>query len=360
MSESINLTPTNRRHRPLLASNLSSIDFNATPAAPAAVDSKDDRQPYTDSYSFTLSQRLPWTSLMELAYVGNQSRDLQNTAGAGSNINLVPAGSMLGEANPATANADKFRPLQGYQDLNLATNNLYANYNAFQMTWARQRGQLHDEPELYLPKGAGYRQPFGRSSQPRSVQSEEQLRIQPGDRTHMFNAAYSVELPSPIRNNKIAAGLVNGWQVSGIAQWQSGANLTFNGGRNDNFNMQLNNAIHPRFYQRCEPQGHSDQQPIHTGHQCDSAQSDRDVRSHEEPRTAPIHQRQLLCRAHASRRKWPDTLPVAYGPAFFNADLGFFKNFQIKDDETAVPRPGVQFPEPSAVVVPQRNQQFDT
>src|SRR6202012_1096165 len=97
------------------------------------VDSKDSNQPYTDSYSFTISQRAPWASLLELSYVGNQSHDLQNTAGAGGNINLVPYGAMFSASNPGTANANNYRPLQGYGDINLATNNLYANYNALQV-----------------------------------------------------------------------------------------------------------------------------------------------------------------------------------------------------------------------------------
>ncbi len=66
---------------------------------PAAVDSTDDRQPYTDSYSFTVSQRTPWSGLLEVAYVGNKSRDLLISAGAGSNINLVPVGAMLASKN---------------------------------------------------------------------------------------------------------------------------------------------------------------------------------------------------------------------------------------------------------------------
>ena len=41
----------------------------------------------------------------------------------------------------------------------------------------------------------------------------------------IFNAAYSIELGNPVRD-KIAGGFVNGWQLSGITQLQSGANLT--------------------------------------------------------------------------------------------------------------------------------------
>ena len=78
-------------HRCLLP-NLSCMNVAATPASPSAVDSKDDKQPYTDSWSFTVSQRTPWQSRLEVAYVGNRSRDLPNGGGFGSNLNLVPVG----------------------------------------------------------------------------------------------------------------------------------------------------------------------------------------------------------------------------------------------------------------------------
>ena len=137
---------------------------------PSAVDSRDDRQPYTDSYSVTISQRLPWASLLELAYVGNQSHDLQNTAGAGSNINLVPVGAMFGRPiRPRRMQTNSVR-CRAIGDINLATNNLYANYNALQMTWARQRGRYTIQLELYLPEGDGHRQPIG-AVKPTSIRS---------------------------------------------------------------------------------------------------------------------------------------------------------------------------------------------
>src|SRR5207248_3880206 len=80
---------------PLLARQLDTLNFANNALSPAAVDSKDDRQPYTDSYSVTVSQKVPWSSLLEVAYVGNRSRDLAYSSGAGSNINLVPVGAML-------------------------------------------------------------------------------------------------------------------------------------------------------------------------------------------------------------------------------------------------------------------------
>src|SRR4029079_16028312 len=56
------------------------------------------------------------------------------------------------------------------------------------------------------------------------------------NRTHIFNAAYSVELPN-LTKSRAAGGLVNGWQLSGITQIQSGANLPANSGENYGFNL---------------------------------------------------------------------------------------------------------------------------
>ena len=214
------------------------------------MDSKDDRQPYTDSYSFTVSQRLPWSSLLEVAYVGNRSQDLQNTRGEpAATSTWFPLGAMLGEANPATANANNYRPIQGYRDLNLATNNLYANYNALQVTWVARR-PIHHPAELHLPKGFGHRQPEQDAVQPAHdpFNLRNNYGVQPGNRTHLFNAAYSIVLGNPIHNNKFVGGVVNGWQLSGITQIARAVRtLPYNSGAND----ELQHAA-----ERRHPSGH--------------------------------------------------------------------------------------------------------
>ena len=64
---------------------------------------------------------MPWSSLLEVAYVGNQSRDIlgPDNGGSGfSDINLVPVGAMLNNGvDPNGLNANNFRPLQGFADL---------------------------------------------------------------------------------------------------------------------------------------------------------------------------------------------------------------------------------------------------
>ncbi len=336
-SESITLSPNSIGNQQLLAKNLSSIPFTAEPSAPGAVDSKDDRQPYTDSYSFTISQRLPWTSLLEVAYVGNQSNNLQNTAGAGSNINLVPVGALLTQSNPATANADKFRPFQGYQDINLATNNLYANYNALQVTWARQKGRYAIQLNYSFQKAMGIVGTNGSAGGQATLDPfnlANSYGVQPGNRTHLFNAAYSIELGNPIHSNKFVEGAVNGWQISGTTQWESGANLTYNSGTNGNFNMQLNGAIIPGTEGVINPGGANG---IAIGNQSilgTNAIQLNPILTCNPTKNLAAHQYiNGSCFTVPTQVgvNGPTLLPAMYGPAFFNSDLGLFKNFQIKE-----------------------------
>ena len=78
---------------------IDSVNYANQPLSPGAVDSTDSKQPYTDSWNATISQRTPWSGLWELSYVGNRSRDLSSAAGYGSDINMVPVGALLSANN---------------------------------------------------------------------------------------------------------------------------------------------------------------------------------------------------------------------------------------------------------------------
>ena len=326
-SESVTLNPNNLGNQQLLASKLNTYPIPNSAAVPTAVDSKDNKQPYTDSYSFTVAQRLPWSSLMEASYVGNRSRDLQNTSGgAGSDINLVPVGAILSAANPSTANANNYRPIQGYGNINLATNNLYGNYNSLQVTWARQKSFYTIQANYTYSKAMGIVSPTLDSFNLRNDYG-----VQPGNRTNLFNAAYSLELGSRFHGNRIVAGTINGWQLSGVTSWESGANLTYQSGGGDNFNMQLNQAIIPGSISAANPTG------IPIGNQSILGTSNIQLNPVLTCNpTANLKPHQFIngsCFAVPTTigQNGPATLPAIYGPAFFNSDLGLFKNFQIKE-----------------------------
>ena len=307
---------------PLMANQLDTLNFSTQALSPAAVDSKDDKQPYTDSFSFTVSQRLPWSSLLEAAYVGNRSKSLPNSSGAGSNINLVPVGAMLSSKNggvdPNSLTANNFRPLQGFSDLGLATNNTYASYNALQVTWVRTKGRYTINMNYAFGKAMGI---VGSALD--SFNLANDYGVQSANRTHIFNAAYSIELGNPARD-KIVGGFVNGWQLSGITQLESGPNLT--GIQGQNFGMNLNGYKIPGTtfnVSNVALLGTPNIQlnPVLTCNPSQGLATNQYINS------------SCFSIPTAIGQNGPSVLPAIYGPAFFNSDLGLFKNFQIKESK---------------------------
>ena len=305
---------------PLLASELDTLPFNTAALSTGAVDRKDDKNPVTDSYSFTISQRIPWSSLVEVAYVGNQSRDLLNQAGAGSDINLVPVGAMLSSRNggvdPGSLNANNFRPLPSYSSLALATHNLYANYNALQTKYIRTKGNAVITANYTFGKAMGIV-----SSTLDSFNLNNDYGVQSTNRKHIFNFVYSYNFGRLMRN-KWAGGLVNSWQISGIVQYQSGVNLT--GQRGQTFGLALNGTKIPGTTQNISSTSllgtpNIALSPIVT---CDPTSN-----------LAPHQYINTSCFSYPTQigQNGPTTLPVIYGPGYFNADLGLFKNFNITE-----------------------------
>ena len=306
---------------PLLASELDTLSYNTSALSTGAVDRKDDRSPVTDSYSFTISQRVPGSGLLELSYVGNQSRDLLNTTGGyGSDLNLVPIGAMLSSKNngvdPNGLNANNFRPLVGFAALPLSTHNLYANYNSMQVKYMRTKGKAVINVNYTFGKALGILSPTLDA-----FNLNNDYGVQSNNRTHIFNAAYSYSFGRVVRN-RIAGGVVNGWQVSGITQIQSGVNLT--GQRGQNFGMALNSGKIPGTtfnISNTSLLGTPNIQlnPILT---CDPTSN-----------LAPHQFINPSCFSFPNQigQNGATTLPVIYGPAYFNADLGLFKNFAITE-----------------------------
>lgn len=61
-----------------------------TPGSVVVLDPHDTQQPMTQSYSFTISERMPWSSTAEIAYVGNHASDLSNYNSSVGGLNVIP------------------------------------------------------------------------------------------------------------------------------------------------------------------------------------------------------------------------------------------------------------------------------
>jgi hypothetical protein len=312
---------------PLIASEIDTLPISASATAPAAVDGTDNKEPYTDSYNFTISQRTPWSGMLEVAYVGNRTRDIESTGNGGTlgfaslNINLVPKGAMWssnnGGVDPNTLVADRFRPLLGYTDLDIVTSNGYYNYNSMQVTWVRSKGRYNLNMNYTYGKAMGI---VGFYDQ---FNLADNYGVLPNNRTHLFNAAYSIQLPSP--KGRLANGIAGGWQLSGITQLESGPNLT--GQQGQNFGMNLNSAKIPGTtfnISNVSLLGTPDMQlnPLLT---CN-------------PRSGlgPHQYINGNCFAVPDQigQNGGTILPPIYGPAFFNWDMALFKNFKIREGKT--------------------------
>lgn len=288
----------------------------------SAVDRNSDRTPGSDSWSVTLSQRLPFSSLIEVSYVGNRSRNLLYTAPQ----NAVPAGALFSPsvADPNDVNIDNFRPFRTFQNVDMSTHGFRQNYNAMQVSWLRSKGRYNINANYTWGKQLGYAGLFD------PFNLDNNYGVMPNDRRHIFNIAYSVELGNLWRGaNPVAKGLLNGWQLSGISQVQSGVNLVGNTGYNLNLDAAgvrfANGRIDPNGLQVTNRSIYgTDAIPLRLVTTCNP--------------TADLRENQFFNPAcfslpTARNSAGPLAFPPIYGPWFQNHDLGLFKNFNFSESK---------------------------
>jgi hypothetical protein len=203
------------------------------PGGLTVLDPNDDQEPRTQSYSFTVAQRLPWKSLLEVAYVGNKSDYLSNWNNTIGNINDVAYGTEFkipgffttNGTSPATGSTDALRPYNLYQSIKQIEHVAYSNYNSMQVSWNKQSGHINFMANYTFSKALGIRGEGGGPGGLDPLNIANDYGVLPNDRSQIFNIAYIIDIPRWKTANKLASGAVNGWKLSGITQFQSGANI---------------------------------------------------------------------------------------------------------------------------------------
>jgi hypothetical protein len=218
------------------------------------LDPTDYGQPITYSYNFTIDQRLPWNSQLEVAYVGNKSSQLvdggEDIEGSSytevSNQNKMPIGALftadprthvlstnpenvtlnptgLGSTAPsstATGNvlADwhPYGYAYGTNAVYMLQNTAWANYNALQVSWVKTSGRLTFDLNGTWSKMLGttlQENPYveGLNYGPTST-----------DRPLVFNTSYTYASGTLHTGNNLLNQLGGGWTISGISTWQAG------------------------------------------------------------------------------------------------------------------------------------------
>jgi hypothetical protein len=224
----------------------------------------DNKMPYTEDWDVALDVRAPWNSLVELMYVGNRSRD-ELVADALSDVDdeapgayflpdpvsgvtycqtpyFAPAGcSTTGFTGTVQ---DQYLPYN-YSGIDVLTHGSYANYNGLQIEWQKQAGPAVFMVNYTWSHVMGIRDGETDNGNGNGVLVDPYcLQCNYGvldyNRAQIFNAGYVLNLPKPIHNEAFLKGLVNGWELSGITQYQTGnpiqpyeggnLNLTYGGG----------------------------------------------------------------------------------------------------------------------------------
>jgi hypothetical protein len=225
----------------------------------------DNRAPFTYDWNFTVSQQLPWRSVLEASYVGNHSEN-EYMDGTNSNLynqNNVPIGGMFNpdpltgvQQSPSSPcetgtpdgnqpiacvgrttayfNANDYRPLTGYQNIYLLTHAPYSNYNSLQVSFTKETGPITFLTNYTFSKVLGIRD-GGSNNGPGNGTAVDPFVLNHNygplayDHTHIVNLTYNWSLPSPVHGSsvlmKVLGGGVNGWKLSGYTTFQSGAPL---------------------------------------------------------------------------------------------------------------------------------------
>jgi hypothetical protein len=299
----------------------------------------DSATPNTWTYNVTISQRMPWRSVAEFQYAGNRARDLLSVGG-GTNpgsLDVVPQGAFFG-TDPKTGqnpyqtgllpsnfgtNLNDFLPYGNYTGINLVGHLSYSNYNAFIATWQKQSGRFTFTTNYSFSKNLGCRDnqssnngSDGSSAYP--YDCAHNYGVLNFDRTHIFNAAYVVNLPNAVKGkgNRVLAGAANGWVLSGITQLQSGPPLQPNTG--GALNVGWPTSMQPTDY--LGTNAFAITEPLVT---CDPRNGLKSGQYFNPNCFAPP----------TGGQNGNIIWPYIHGPAFFNSDLAIYKDFAFKEHD---------------------------
>ncbi len=186
--------------------------------------------PVTYNYTIGVQRDIGFGTVVDLAYVGSQSRHLQQQR----NINQIPYRARHLDVNPQNVNPvvantalpdDFLRPFPGYGNITYYDNAGYSNYNALQVAVNRRfiRGLQFGVAYTYsktMDLVDGDRDGLP-SYRPTRIWNYGKAGF---DQTHVMVINYTWDLPrvSRLVDNRVIRAVFDNWQLSGITALASG------------------------------------------------------------------------------------------------------------------------------------------
>ncbi|MGH9607052.1 MAG: carboxypeptidase regulatory-like domain-containing protein [Terracidiphilus sp.] len=241
------------------------------------LDPSDNVRPIYYQFNVTIDQKTMWNSLLEVAFVGSESRNLPTYNAGGltegsapgvtnagvngyngaSDLNVIPLGTFFGSTFcPAcippnlsgattsqsaslggldTQQTDFFRKYPFYQHLYSLKHDFYSNYNSLQVSWNKSAGMVSWGANYTFSKDLATAASYSNAlADPLNLRND----YNPAtfDRSQVFNIHYLVSLGKLYKGgNHLLSSVANGWQVSGISTVQSGPDMPSEQGENFSF-----------------------------------------------------------------------------------------------------------------------------
>jgi hypothetical protein len=192
---------------------------------------KEIQLPSVTSFSLGFQQELPFSSVLDVSYVGSVSSHLLQAR----NLNPIP---MFARFDPRNADPtlrgqplpdDFFRTYPGLANLTINEFAASANYHSLQTKFERRftRGLALGAAYTWS-KALGVADAYNDSVSPYFDPRSRDYGPMAFDRTHVFSLNYIYDLPNLGRKigNKYLGAITDHWTVSGITTFQSGPPIT--------------------------------------------------------------------------------------------------------------------------------------
>ena len=321
---------------PLTLASAAQIDPASNPGVVYGSADRTDHQPaVTYSWNLAVAHNLPAAIHVETSYVANTTRHLNGY----STLNLVPLGSetTVNDGGPYFGGnyyQQRSRPFPSFGDIGINRHNLDSNYNSLQVTASRSKGWFNAWLTYTYGKALAY-------NCEDNFNEKNCYNPAPFDRSQAVNLSYYIILPRVsekyLGNHKIGNAALDGWKVSGIEQYGSGSPFTDiaqNGVLHNEYGGNQVIGIYGTYPANVIPAGAAYPTATVTisgdsvaGTPDEAAvpnvtcNPSKGLKAHQyfNPScfTAPYEGHNGVFR-----------LPYIHGPAYFNDELGVFKDFQ--------------------------------
>lgn len=265
---------------PTLNQNLvSTIDPKNVLLAPSTIAAADPtgKIPTTYQYQFSVQARLPWSMMLDTAYVGSQSRHQQDNR----NLNFNQFGQcyqpqnqdvQMLAVNPTALlgnnclGANFLKPYVGYNNINLYESQATSNYNALQVQLQRRAAKGLFFGVAYTWSKAMATSLSGGTNDNSFVRPDQYNRIAnyaptSFDRRQILAINYVYNTPNMHRGNAFTHVITNGWQLSGVTQALTGSPFTpafsVSGAGNQNITGSNSEPARIGVVRGCDPYTHS-------------------------------------------------------------------------------------------------------